>query len=572
MSLSTAICRGLILTLVASVGIVASNAQDQSYEGKYKNSLKSLSNYRYGDISVFRVEGQLFTDVSNLLNPPLPPDTTGAVKRLEESNFTLFDEIRKAVRRSSSADKVVELLVEKQGFSSEEVADRDVQTVIERFLQDKEYQSSLFKSAYIVTTKYQRGDDGANLVVVALVKTRVTPAGNTVKDLASVSNNDIIPRYSLTKLSPPANSSVPGKLYDYLKSQVIQNNVTNVTLEAQGIDDPDTRFVRQVFGNSVQVSEDDVQQFIKITNGIPVSYVGPNEITLSAADLIAYRRYAPDPTPKIVTTVELDSNGEESTVEREVVTYNARLPLYGVELRYGLEDINYPSIWSERVSVNAVWSQARLGVILPTSGWSSLSTSLGSPRTMTNAGFGVNANVEVPIKLIAQSGVFNIAASYVFDNAVKSDHQRYDDIEKRNFDHLVRFHAQLQYTFAVRIDDYNLVRMRLGGTAYQMERWTDLDSVVDGKQTKVFSKYDNEFIGGVSGKIEFMNTNWSTPLGASLQYFDESILINTWLQFQASPNLGFRIDANVFTPIFRDARAWENDAVFMPSLRAILNF
>jgi hypothetical protein len=168
--------------------------------------------------------------------------------------------------------------------------------------------------------------------------------------------------------------------------------------------------------------------------------------------------------------------------------------------------------------------------------------------------------------------VFNIAASYVFDNAVKSDHQRYDDIEKRNFDHLVRFHAQLEYTFAVRIDDYNLVRMRLGGTAYQMERWTDLDSVVDGKQTKVFSKYDNEFIGGVSGKIEFMNTNWSTPLGASLQYFDESILINTWLQFQASPNLGFRIDANVFTPIFRDARAWENDAVFMPSLRAILNF
>jgi hypothetical protein len=565
-------CRGLILTLVASVGVAASNAQDQSYEGKYKNSLKSLSNYRYGDISVFRVEGQLFTDVSNLLNPPLPPDTTGAVKRLEESNFTLFDEIRKAVRRASTSDKVSEILVEKQGFNQDEVADRDVQTVIERFLQDKEYQSSLFKSAYIVTTKYQRGDDGANLVVVALVKTRVTPAGNTVKDLSSVNGNDIIPRYSLTKLSPPANSSVPGKLYDYLKSQVFQNNVTNVTLEAQGIDDPDTRFVRQVFGNSVQVSEDDVQQYIKITNGIPVSYVGPNEITLSAADLIAYRRYAPDPTPKIVTSVELDSNGEETTVEREVVTYNGRLPLYGIELRYGLEDINYPSIWSERVSVNAVWSQARLGVILPTSGWSSLSTSLGSPRTMTNAGFGVNANVEVPIKLIAQSGVFNIAASYVFDDAVKSDHQRYDDIAKRNFDHLVRFHAQLQYTFAVRIDDYNLVRMRLGGTAYQMERWADRDSLVDGKIKQVFSKYDNEFIGGVSGKIEFMNTNWSTPLGASLQYFDESILINTWLQFQASPNLGFRIDANVFTPVFRDARAWENDAVFMPSLRAILNF
>jgi hypothetical protein len=69
-----------------------------------------------------------------------------------------------------------------------------------------------------------------------------------------------------------------------------------------------------------------------------------------------------------------------------------------------------------------------------------------------------------------------------------------------------------------------------------------------------------------------MNTSWSTPMGASLQYFDESVLGNVWLQIQASQSLGFRVDVNMFSPVFRDPRAWENDAVFMPSLRAILNF
>jgi hypothetical protein len=69
-----------------------------------------------------------------------------------------------------------------------------------------------------------------------------------------------------------------------------------------------------------------------------------------------------------------------------------------------------------------------------------------------------------------------------------------------------------------------------------------------------------------------MNTSWSTPLGASLQYFDDAILGNVWLHVQASNELGFRLDVNMFTPVFRDARPWENSSVFMPSFRAILNF
>lgn len=571
----------LALVLITALITQPLNAQtDGAYVGKFKSVLRSLSNYRYGDISVFRLDGQLFGDVQRYLNPP-PVDKTGALDKLGKKDQNLVDEIKRAVKRSQIYEKIQEQL-EGAGYAPNDLADQDVQNVIQFYLDQRQYESELFTGAYIVTTKYQRGESGENLVVIGLMKTRVKPSGNTIRDLRGVNPGDIITRFELTRLDPPPTSAkaYDDKMYGFLKDQVVQNNVLNVTLEAQGIDDLETRFVRQVFGNAVGISEDDVQQYIKITNGIPVSYFGPNELTISAADLISYRRYRPDPTPKTIKMMVMDSTGTESEQEVEVTTYNSRLAQYGFELRYGLEDINYPTLWSERMSVNAVWSQARLGIILPTSGWSDLAGSFGNVRTMTNAGFGVNAALEVPIKIIAESGVFNFSGSYVFNDAESTTkangttRARFDArIGGRPLDHLVRFHASAQYTFAIRVDESNLFRFRLGGTGYSMERWRFVDTVdANGLQDSTFAKLDSKFIGGVSGKIEFMNTSWSTPMGASLQYFDEAILGNVWLQIQASQSLGFRVDVNMFSPVFRDPRAWENDAVFMPSLRAILNF
>lgn len=564
----------LALILITALIVHPVIAQtDGAYVGKFKSVLRSLSNYRYGDISVFRVDGQLFADIQRYLNPP-PVDKTGAIDKLGKKDQNLVDEIKRAVKRSQIYDKIAEQL-ENAGYAPNDIADQDVQNVIQYYLDQRQYESELFTGAYVVTTKYQRGESGENLVVIGLMKTRVKPAGNTIRDLRGVNPGDIITRFELTRLDPPPTSakSYDDKMYGYLKDQVVQNNVTNVTLEAQGIDDLDTRFVRQVFGNAVGIPEDDVQQYIKITNGIPVKYFGPNEVTVSAADLISYRRYRPDPTPQTVKVMMLDSTGVESEQDVEMTTYNSRLAQYGFELKYGLEDINYPTLWSERLSLNAVWSQARLGVVLPTAGWSDLAASFGNARSMTNAGFGVNAALEVPIKIIAESGVFSFAGSYVFNDANSTDRKRLDDRINLRFDHLVRFHANAQYTFAIRVDESNLFRFRLGGTGYSIERWHDVDTLTaSGTDSTMFRKFDSKFIGGVSGKIEFMNTSWSTPLGASLQYFDESVLANIWLQIQASQSLGFRVDVNMFTPVFRDPRAWENNAVFMPSLRAILNF
>ncbi|MBM4179354.1 MAG: hypothetical protein FJ211_08495 [Ignavibacteria bacterium] len=567
----------LALGIITLASVQVMNAQnDGAYVGKFKSVLRSLSNYRYGDVSVFRVEGQLFTDLQRYLNPP-PVDKTGSRDRIS-SKVGLDDAIKKAVRKTQDREKI-DAFLEDEAFSPDDIASRDAQDVIQFYLDERAYLSELFSGAYVITSKYQRGETGDNLVIIGLLKTRFKPAGNTIRDLRGVNPGDVITRYELTRLDPPPTSakSYDDKMYGFLKDQVIQNNVLNVTLEAQGIDDLDTRFVRQTFGNTVQVNEDDVQQFMKITNGIPVPYYGPNELTISAPDLISYRRYRPDPTPQTITVMEFDSTGTEVPVEKEVITYNSKLAQYGFELRSGLEDLNYPSTWSERLALNAIWSQAKLGIILPTSGLASVANAFGNQRSMTHAGFGVNTSIEVPIKLIAESGVFNVAGSYVFGDASKTKHQRYDKdatfSPNLGSDFLIRYHAQIHYTFALRVDDANLFRLRLGGAGYGIERWADRTyQAQDQTDSTEFEMYNDKFYGGVSAKVEFMNTSWSTPLGASLQYFDDAIFGNIWLHVQASNDLGFRLDVSMFSPVFREARLWENASVFMPSLRAILNF
>ena len=565
-----ALCALLSFCILGSLPMHAQG--DGAYDAKFKSALNSVMNYRYGDISVFNIEGELFLQIQNLLNPP-PNDSLKLEDRLREGNKgAIVDAVEAAITEElTSVDEINGFLG--KDFSPSEVNSKEVQAYVQYKVELYRYNEDKFAKAYIVSTKYLRNGSDDDLAVIALI---LTKAGRSkhLENLGSVKNGVVLTRAELKKQAPPETEKIySDQLYGFLKDQILQNNVTNVTLAIQGIDDVDTRFVRQVFGNAVGIPEDDVQQYMKITNGIPVSYVGPNELTISAADLISYRRYRPDPTTKLMKVMVMDSTGVESETEVEVTTYNSRLAQYGFEVRYGLEDINYPTLWSERMSLNAVWSQARLGVILPTSGWADLATSFGNARSMTSAGFGVNASLEVPIKIIAESGVFNFSGSYVFDDATGTDRKRKDSLLGTPFDFLVRFHANAQYTFAIRVDESNLFRFRLGGTGYSVERWFDKDTVTsEGDQTTVFRKFDSKFIGGVSGKIEFMNTSWSTPLGASLQYFDEAVLGNVWLQIQASSNLGFRLDVNMFTPVFRDPRAWENSAVFMPSLRAILNF
>jgi hypothetical protein len=292
-----------------------------------------------------------------------------------------------------------------------------------------------------------------------------------------------------------------------------------------------------------------------------------------------------------------------------------------------LPEINYPSLWSERMTLNVMWQSNKLGVILPTNGWSNLSTSFfNQQRRLTNAGIGLYGSFDVPIKLINQGGVFNFNASYVFGDAKpnpinttltffgRTANQLTDSNSYRNYElsYLPRFHAQAHYSFAINIDRYSFFRFKLGATAYMMQRYTELAKFA-GKDSKtgkdivetknrlidqysyndlsIYNKYDGlaiaglsglnatETIAGLSGRIEFMtNTEEQTvPWGGALQYFDGSLSGDMWIQV---PVYGFSKTSKIVQAVTdsttsADASASTTDAStnsFALSLRAQAQF
>lgn len=436
------------------------------------------------------------------------------------------------------------------------------------YSQRQAWERAQFKKAFVVTTRRIPGEP---FIVIGLLTQKTTESYYGLRqDLDPPSDvyladpelrkslDDQVLVSGVAKTGKEVMESSASTLYEYLENQIIQGNFENVTPEAQGIGEEGIQFVKKKYGVGELLDEDDSPMYIRITEGLPQNYQSNNEVVVSIADGISYRRYE----RPVVEGTEPDS----------AIATNSYLPKYGAEIRYGLEEINYPSLWSERLAVNAIWSASRLGIILPTAGWAALSEKVGNTRKLTNGGFGINGSFDFPIRIIMESGVFNVSGSYVFDDAAKSDHPTFDPDKQRFQDYMVRFHGSIQYSFATKIDKDFMFRLRLGGTMYNMETWATVPDSASTEPATIYKKLAAETIGGISGRIDFMTTGWSTPVGFSLSYFDETILSSAWLQVPIIESFAVRADVRVFTPVFRDPRLWENNAVVMPALRFIFNF
>jgi hypothetical protein len=89
--------------------------------------------------------------------------------------------------------------------------------------------------------------------------------------------------------------------------------------------------------------------------------------------------------------------------------------------------------------------------------------------------------MDFPIKIIPQSGIFSMSASYVFGDAkVPTYKNRKDHYDREGMfiynqydlfynDHLVRYTAQFHYTFGLAIDETYQVRFGIGATIYGAE-------------------------------------------------------------------------------------------------------
>ena len=369
-------------------------------------------------------------------------------------------------------------------------------------------------------------------------------------------------------------------MYDKLIMEYRQNNFIPVTAEVRGIG-TELVFMKtygkstSLISNENDISTADIQNFIRITDGQPFDYFRENEVIVSP-DYISWRKYHTDYW-----------EDEEGNMYPVNSVLNSTLPVYGVELKYGLDEINYPSFFSERMMVRAIWDNIKLGVILPTPGWSSFTKDVFNvARRFTFGGVGLSGTFDFPIKVIPQSGVFSIGASYLFGDAkapsykdrkkvYEEDGFKYKEGDLLYNDYLIRYTAQAHYTFGFALDQSYLFRFGIGGTIYGAETWRDYEELdIENEPIIVYKKSDDETVGGLSMKVEFMARDISTPFGISLQYFDESLFANAWIQIPIVQEAFFiRFEAKGFAAAFKETiHPWENKAVFMPSVRLVFNF
>jgi hypothetical protein len=586
------IAHSLAALAIISTGVVY-NPVDSHAQGRneIEQILKRFKNYRYGNITVYRLENPNLASVRNILKTDSKTESTGEdpMTKLEPA---MQVQVRQAVQQNRSEVRAIRAL---QGRGI--VITPDIESAVRSEVEKLNSGSGpRIEDVYIITTRVPRGEVGTIIALIATTK------GNSdiEKNLNVVTDSDILTIDEL-RAYPLAATYGADNLYDYINTAIVQGAVKNVTADAQGLTNIFNQFVPREYGltasviaDETNVTDADIQQFIRISEGQPSSYYYPNEVIVSY-DLISYRRYMPDylsyyaeeAPADAATAGAADTTGgadaapaEEEQAPTDV--YNVELPKYGVELRYGMDEINYPSLWSERVALNAIWQNAKLGVILPTSGWASLAESFGQERRLTHAGFGVNGAFNFPVKIIPSSGIFHANFAYVFDDAVESSYKThrkdpFGDFDSVGNDYLVRFNAQLHYTFAIAVDKDYMFRFGIGGSVYNVESWYNRLNVTTDengaeRREAVFTERENETIGGISGRIEYMTVNTPTPYGFGLQYFDEAISGNIWLQIPFSTQVAVRLEGKAFAPAFRDPHPWENSNVFIPSARLIWNF
>jgi hypothetical protein len=587
-----------VLPLLFMLVITAVQLQSQQ-TAQIRSILGKFKSYRYSNVFLFQVDDGTVSAINPLLGVP-EPKMNAAANRSKKK-----DQVQEAI---DEGEVDVAGYLKTNGGGNMNNDDREYEKYYRLYTK---WQDELFSRAYIVTTRFRTGEP---FEIIGLLT-----SGN--KEMVSKIDENIDPpkgiflANDLQRVGSPDTLGIAKTLYEYLERKILQNDAENVTAEAQGIGE-DATFLPQKYGTTYPINEDDIQQYLRITDGQPQEYDSPNELTIGLFDLIRFRHYGKlDEFDEEGNLIPDEAEGD-SSVKR---IYNKNLPLYGVELRYGMPEINYPSLWSERMTLNVMWQSNKFGIVLPTNGWSSLATDVFSAqRKLTHAGLGIYGSLDFPIKIVNQGGVFNFNGSYVFGPAAtnpvstqfmfagRNTSGQSDSASYRSLDlsYLPRFHAQAHYSFAVDIDRTAFFRFKLGATMYVIQRFAELEQqngndengrpIYEKKNRQIdqysyddlstLNRFDqlkiaamnglqgSEVVAGLSGRIEFMNRSRTVPWGASMQFFDGSISGDVWAQVPVVNGFDLRIMAQYFQVALRDPKPWEEQTIVQPSLQMLFNF
>ena len=578
----------LSILCIATLSGVA-NAQPEPSQKELESVLRRFINWRFGTMSLYRV-----TNISDIKRAIKLGEEKKSGIKMDDAILNSIDTATRTIIERGVAGGASSTDIQKD-ISDAGLTPPDVKvfeavfSFYKKKLEGGGEQS--VENAYLVTTRPEKGQV-PNTVIAMIVS--YNPIDNLEKNLRSVGPSEIY-TYDELKAIKLDTTFTSDNLYDLMVNILVQQNYTNRTLDAQGIGNPEW-FATKVHGKTYSIltkeadlSNEDVQRIMRISDAQPDEYVLKQNELIISPDLISWKRY------ELPSWVDASGN----LVPDSLTSANSGLPNVGIEMRYGLDNINYPSFASSRMAINAIWSSVKLGVILPTDGWASLAKDLYNiDRKLTYGGVGINGAFDFPLKVVPQSGVFHLDAGYVFGNAhspswLPKDNPNFDPNMTLNdsivnswnyrtypvYSYLIRVNAQLHYTFGVAVDENYWLRFGVGATMYNVEYWKhyaslDLSNPDLPGFTIDYRKEKDETIGGISGKIEFMAKNIKTPFGASISYFDESLGGNAWLQIPIVANtFAIKLDAKGFFSAFKDKpHPWESASMFIGTARFVINF
>lgn len=266
---------------------------------------------------------------------------------------------------------------------------------------------------------------------------------------------------------------------------------------------------------------------------------------------------------------------------------------WGLELLNNFDELNYPSIWGGRLTLNALLRNIKIGAILPQQrfgGNTVAESGLFEKPQKILGGYGIAFGGDFAAPLINNSGLFNFHGSYTFSEAstdalaptIYTVQPGDSSLGRPDVDgddvYLIRYAFQGYYSFGFYADNEaeHLFRLKLGGSVYGVDTYErrQVNRVGSDIQDTVptLEKSADKTVGGVAGKIEYMKGGTDIPYGLGFQYFDGSVLSNVWLQFIVLRNLDVKLEGKFFSPLFRDAQPWEESSLVIPSIELKYHF
>lgn len=588
------IVRYSFLALLVSVAIPNISFSQAIADYEIEEILRLFKNYRFGNVYVYEMTDN--SDITKYFRAKEEASTPQAAGG-KETYEALAPEIRSVVDNyyEDGVKKIAQQL-ETQGIAAPDAKILEVAVEYKIASMNKKVN---YYQAFIVTTKPSA--PGAipstyiGMVVAKKNSNRPQPIQDALRN--QIPKDLVFTRGEMTDTKLDPNEYGANSLYNLVDLKFKQGDMKNVSLEAKDIGTvlrwSDIEYGKTnalvSYDTRYAITDKVLQQYKKISDGNPTN-IGSmtNEVVISP-DLIRWLSYSQSyqtttDESTMISEVERDSLGNPIVDVYE--SSNNNLPDFGMELKYGTEGLYYNSFWSERLSLNAIWKNMKLGVILPTNGWSSLSSDLyNQNRKFTySKSVGLGGKIDFPLNLIKKSDVFEFNFGYVFGDANESsfwERPRVGDFEANPLlyqntqkDFMLRGNAQLHYSFAMNIDEDYMLRFGLGGAFYSVETWVNnLDTT--GRTPRLgYGNSETETVGGVSGRVDFMAMGNATPYGFSAMYFDETLGLSAWLQIPVIENIfALRLEANGYAVAFKsEAREWENTSLFTPMLRIVYNF